>query len=120
MSFEIPVANLDGVPVVRVVWDGDLYEGAATVASIVGYEEKAAQLRNMIRLRQDLRDLHFRSEGTRYWTRGWSGYEGVVGALRILLPAMQLQVGHVGGDSPPLGTDRTDEVAFNYDEGGIE
>lgn len=120
MSFEIPVANEDGVEVARVVWDGELYQGSARVDAIVGHEKVAANLRAMILERDDLKELRFRSEGTEYWIRGWRGYEGVVGALRILLPSLGLRIGHIGGNTPALGAQRRDEIAFNFDEGGIE
>jgi hypothetical protein len=120
VSYEIPLEDETGIIVCRVSWDGDLYNGSAAVSPITGHEEIARNLADMILTRQDLRELKFRSEGDESTVNGWRGYEGVVASLRIVSPALGLQIGHIGGDTPPLGNERADEIAWNESNGGIE
>jgi len=120
VSYEIPIVDETGIAVCRVVWDGDLYRGSASVVPIVGHESIAKDLANMVLSRQDLSELDFRSDGDIARVDGWKSYEGVIGALRIVCPALGLQIGHIGGDMPPLGSRRKDEIAFNEEEGGVE
>lgn len=120
MVFKIPIETHDEEQICKVVWDGELYSGKADIVSISGKEKEAQNIRDMILSRQDLREVRYRSEGTRAEVKGWSSYEGVVGALRTILPALGFQIGHIGGDSPQLGQQRDDEIVFNTKEGGIE
>jgi hypothetical protein len=120
MSYEIPIQDDTGVVVVRVAWSGTLYDGEARVEPIIDHEAIARHVADMILARQDLKSMRFRSEGDRYTVNGWQGYEGVVGALRISLPALGLSIGHVAGDTPPFGRDRSEEAKRNSIEGGIE
>ncbi len=120
MSYEIPVEDDADIVVCRVVWDGTLYDGVATVAPITGHSNTARNVANMILSRQDLKAYKFRSEGEKPTVNGWQGYEGTVAALRIILPALGLQIGHIGGDVPPFSRQRANGIAQNYEEGGIE
>lgn len=120
MSFEIPIADVDGVVVAHGLWDGELYVGSARIAAVTGHERTADQLQSMILERDDLKELRFRSEGDAFTVTGWRGYEGFVGALRLVVPAMALHVGHIAGNMPALGASRREEIDFNYAEGGIE
>lgn len=120
MSFEIPIETHDEEPVCKVIWDGELYSGNAIVVEIPGKEQDAQNLRDMIFSRQDLREVKYRSEGDKATIKGWQAYEGVVGALRTILPALGFQIGHIGGDMPALGRQRTNEVVFNNEQEGIE
>jgi len=43
-----------------------------------------------------------------------------VSALRIILPSLGLRIGHIAGNTPPLGKDRAEEIKFNEEEKGIE
>jgi len=120
LSFEIPIEDSENIVVCKVVWDGDLYEGSASVIAMPGHEGTAQNLTDMIITRNDLRDVRYRSEGEKFTVGGWKSYEGVVGALRTILPSLGLQIGHIGGDAPSLGRGRTDEITFNEQQGGIE
>ena len=120
MSFEIPIVNPDGIAVCTVVWDGDLYVGVFSIIPITGNEAVARNLSNMILTRSDLRDVKYRSDGDKFTVNGWKSYEGVIGALRTVLPSLGLQIGHIGGDKPSLGNERASEIAFNEQHGGIE
>jgi len=120
MSYEIPIENEDGLSVVKVDWDGTLYEGKATVVPIPGQEDIARNLADLILTRDDLKDLHYHSEGNKFIIGGWQGYEGVVSALRIVVPALGLRIGHIAGNSPPIGKKRREEIQFNEEQKGIE
>lgn len=120
MPFEIPIETIEQESVCKVVWDGELYDGVATVVAVPGRETDAANLRGMIVQRQDLMQVSYRSEGDKPSVKGWKAYEGVVGALRTILPSLGFQIGHIGGDMPALGKSRMAEVAFNSDQEGIE
>lgn len=120
MSYQIPIENRDGLDVVSIDWDGTLYEGTATVVPVPGQEEIARNVADIILTRDDLKDMQYHSEGERYIIGGWQGYEGVVSALRIVLPALGLRVGHIAGNMPPIGKKRLEEIKFNQDQKGIE
>ena len=120
MANEIPIVDDTGVEVCKVLWEGDLYQGEAKVSPIAGHERESQNVQNAILMQQDLTELHFRSEGDKARVRGWKSYEGVVGALRILLPVLGFRIGHIAGDTPALGRSRVDEIEFNLEQSGIE
>jgi hypothetical protein len=120
LSYRIPINSDEVVGICSVDWDGDLYSGEATVVPVPGHEGVAANLRDMIAMRQDLRDVIYRSDGEKFTVRGWSSYEGTVGALRTITPSLGLHIGHIGGDIPPADKTRVDEIIFNQAQGGVE
>lgn len=120
MPYEIPIVDSDELEVCRVVWDGELYQGEASVVAVPGSEDVATNVAGMIERRQDLKDVEYRSEGERAKVNGWKTYEGTVSALRVILPALGLTIGHIGSDMPPLGKTRSQEIEFNDEFGGIE
>jgi hypothetical protein len=120
LSYRIPINSDETQGVCYVDWDGDLYTGEAAVVAVPGHEDVAENLRSMIAIRQDLRSVQYRSDGERATVKGWSSYEGTVGALRTILPSLGLHIGHIGGDIPSTSSARVAEIQFNLEQGGVE
>ena len=120
MSYEIPIDSDETPGICRVAWDGELYTGSAEVVPVRGFEDVAKNLEDMIFARRDLAGVDYRSDGERFTVKGWSSYEGVVSALRTILPSLGLRIGHIGGNVPPADRARVDEINFNKQQGGVE
>jgi hypothetical protein len=93
MRVEVPIVDTGGATVARFVWDGTLYDGRSWFEQEAATPEQADAAKNVIDRNQYLRNVHFRSIGARDTVRGWQGLEGTVGALRLALPAVGLDVG---------------------------
>lgn len=93
MRVEVPVVDTAKRTVARFVWDGTLYEGRSWFEQESATPEQVHAAESVIAINQYLRSVYFRSIGTRDTVRGWQGLEGMVGALRLALPAVGLAIG---------------------------
>jgi len=93
MRVDVPIVDTTGETVAMFVWDGTLYEGNSWFEQVAATQEQASAAQGVIGINRFLSGIRIRSIGERDWVRGWFGLEGMVGALRIALPAVGLSVG---------------------------
>jgi len=75
-------------------WSGTLYKGNGYMAPLdEKYDTRIKQARSIARSRTDLLRVWFHSLGERSKVKGWNGFEGTYGALRLCLPAVGLRLG---------------------------
>lgn len=94
-TIKVPIEDDAGLLIATVRWIGDFYRGEALVFPEKGHGKIKTQIESLPMLRDELYSVWFTSCGTRTRVRGWSGLEGVLGALRVTLPALGLRVGYV-------------------------
>lgn len=89
----VPIVDRAGAVVATAVWAGDLYAGVLRIEPSGPDPGRAAQVRDVVASRRDLAGVLFRSAGERPSVRGWEGWDGCLGALRVALGALGLGLG---------------------------
>jgi hypothetical protein len=93
MLLKIPVLDKDSKVAASFVWDGNLYEGEYWFENNDATPKQALDATEIIDAHRYLRGVRFVSVGARHTVPGWTGVEGMLGALRLSLPAVGLRVG---------------------------
>jgi len=91
---EVREPGAGGALVARAVWFTDPYTGDWEWEIVRGGAETRAKLDEMYEANRRLERLNFRAIGTRP-AYGWISFEGLVGALRLGLPAFGFELGRV-------------------------
>ncbi|MCK9629818.1 MAG: hypothetical protein M0R37_14655 [Bacteroidales bacterium] len=113
------ILDKGGAAVASAVWAGDLYAGVLRIETAGADTTRATQIKDMIASRRDLGGVLFRSAGERASVRGWEGWEGCLGALRIVLPSLGLTLGAPTG-IPDVGRTAHAEAAARRTSGMLD
>jgi hypothetical protein len=93
MSGNIPLVDRGRQVVVNVRWIGGIINGKRVVSAANSESKGIAQrVRKLIRERGDLKLVRFASVGPSGRVAGWSGFEGTLSALNVVLPTIGLWV----------------------------
>jgi hypothetical protein len=95
MRVESDILDTDGERIATAVWSGRTPSdpGGELTYQDIAREDRFEQFLGMIAMRGDLGALRFRSAFGVGWVDGWSGVEGNLGALRLVVPALGMTIG---------------------------
>jgi len=93
MRIDLPILDKKQTIVAVLVWDGELYDGRWWFEPVETTQAQAQAIAGIVEINKHLRSVRFVSFGPKEHVSGWQGLEGVIGALRISLPAVGLNLG---------------------------